>query len=337
MIDRYARQVAFYGINREGQDLIGKAKIAIIGLGALGTVTANNLSRSGVGYIKLIDRDYVELNNLCRQILYDEYDAKEEKPKAIASYEHLKIINSEIFLEPIIAHVDSTNIIGIIKDTDLVIDATDNVETRLIINEACNFLSIPWIYGGVLSSFGMTMNILPGNNPCYRCLMPQNDEGKTSRTCATDGVLNSITSIIGSIQSAEAIKIITKSPSIRKEMVIIDIWENKYQKVCINKNQLCPTCVKKEYTYLGKMSGIQAVNLCGSSDIEICLGAKVNVDFQEMKKSLEKSGIVTITSFSLEFKNAEFIIKLYSDGRAIIKNARDLAHAKAIYSQYIGL
>ena len=239
--DRYSRQRVYEKIGDQGQKKISSARVAIIGIGALGTVMANNLCRSGVGYLRLIDRDHVELSNLQRQVLMEEEDAAAGLPKALAAFQHLSRINSGIKMEPVVTHVDSSNIEDLIKDMDVILDGTDNMETRFIINEACYKLKKPWVRGGVLAAGGNCMTIIPGEGPCFRCLMP--DSGtRAFPTTAARGVLNMASNIIASMESAEALKIITGSKDLNRRLFLLDLWNNTAEYIEIVKNPGCPVC-----------------------------------------------------------------------------------------------
>jgi len=231
-------------------------------MGALGTVSANNLCRAGIGHIRMVDRDYVELINLHRQILFNEDDVQQSIPKSVAAFNHLSKVNSEITLEPIVLDVNPGNIENLIKDVDLVLDATDSFEIRLIINEACNKYSIPWIYCGALGSQGMTMNILPETGPCLQCFI--NMAGTSSGDkCSTFGVLNMLTGTIASIQSAEATKILLNSEQVRKSILTLDLWNNCFDIIDLAKNHDCSICVHKQYEYLGKVGESYMTSICG--------------------------------------------------------------------------
>ena len=336
-MERYARQIVFRHIGKEGQRKLLGSKIAIIGMGALGTVSANNLCRSGVGHIRMVDRDYVELTNLQRQVLFNEDDARQRLPKVIAARDHLSKVNSEITLEPIIADVSSSNIEQIVKDIDLVLDATDNWEVRVLINEACCEYKIPWIYCGAIGGEGMTMNILPEEDkPCLRCFI-SGTPSTSAHSCSTFGVLNMITNVMASTQTAEAVKILIGSDSVRKELLSVDLWRNHTAAIAIEKNPDCLVCVHKQYEYLGKVSGSYTTSICGSNSVQIVPAKTVAVDFPALAQRLEKIGVVSFSQYSLIFSNDNYEIMLFGDGRAMIKNAIDENNAKSIYTEYIGL
>ena len=335
--ERYARQTVFSHIGKAGQGKLLESKITIIGMGALGTVSANNLCRSGVGHIRMVDRDYVELSNLQRQILFTENDARQSLPKAVAAYNHLSEANSEIALEPIIADVNPSNIEGFVNGVDLVLDATDNWEIRFLLNEICHKHGIPWIYGAALGGEGMTMNILPGDDkPCLRCFI-NGPVAAPAHSCSTFGVLNMITNTIASAQTAEAIKILTGSASVRSELLSIDLWTNNFATVEIKKNEDCPVCVHKSYEYFGKIEGAYTTSLCGSDSVQVVPSRPLTPDFEALAEKLKPVGIVRYNKYTLIFADSKYEITLFLDGRAIIKNAIDGNNAKSIYTEYIGL
>ena len=337
-VERYARQVVFGPIGREGQDTLLRSKVTIIGMGALGTVLANCLCRSGVGHIRMVDRDYVELSNLQRQLLYDEDDAAERLPKAIAAYRRLSAVNSEITLEPLVSDVNPANIGGLLSGADLVLDATDNWETRFLINEACSAYTIPWIYCGALGGTGMTMNILPKDGgPCLRCLM-QKPAAPSQHSCSTYGVMNMVTNAIASAQAAEAIKLLTGSGSVRQGLLVIDLWENHFDVLPVPRDGDCPVCVHKRYEYFGRASASSyATAVCGSDSIQVVPAAPRTADFQDLSERLKKIGTVRFNQFTLIFSDGRYEITLFQDGRAMIKNAIDGSNAKSVYAEYIGL
>lgn len=336
--DRYSRQERFHGIGTQGQKKLQAARVAIVGMGALGSVSANELARAGIGFLRLIDRDYVELSNLQRQVLYDEKDAEEGTPKVIAACEHIRRINSEIVIEPVLEDFNTGNAASLIKDMDLVLDATDNFETRYLLNEVCMEYGIPWIYGAALESYGMTMNFLPGG-PCFSCFTEQTgaeDIDGTCETCSSVGVLNSITAVIASYQSAEAVKILVGSDDVCRQLRVIDLWENHFDCVSVLKNESCPVCVNKEYHYLGKVSGLQTDKLCGRDSIQIVPSEKKNIDFDEFSERLSHLGKVSANLFSLDFDSPSASFKLLRDGRAIIRHVDSVGRAKSVYAEYIG-
>jgi adenylyltransferase/sulfurtransferase len=339
MIERYSRQSVFSGIGEAGQKKLMESRVAIMGMGALGTVSANNLARAGVGFIRLIDRDFVEVSNLQRQVLFDEKDAEQELPKAEAAYRHLSSVNSAIKLEPIAADINSSNITGFIKDVDVVIDATDNFETRMLLNEACHANSIPWIYGGAIGAEGMSMNIIPDNGPCFCCLSGSDIPAAGSYpTCSSAGVLNMVTGIVASIQCAEAVKFIVGAfDSLRRSLFYIDVWENRLLSLPVNRRDDCKVCMKHDYEYYGAVNGSYAVHLCGKDSYQVVPGKSASINFADMDLSLRLLGNTVFNEYMLKFDNGLVSFKLFSDGRAIIQGVKDANQAKSVFSEFIGL
>ena len=244
-MQRYARQIAFSGIGEAGQQILGSSRIAIVGVGALGTVSANCLARAGIGFMRLIDCDHVERINLHRQILYTEDDAERRVPKATAASSFLTRANSDIQIEPIVATLNADNAETILDNVDIVLDAVDNWQTRFLINEVCRKKSLPWIYCAVLGSQGMTMNFFPGDYPCLKCVVPDQAISSIQPTIATVGVLNTTTGTIASIQVAEAIKILLGSPCVRHGLFVADSWHNRFKTIPFEKDNNCPVCQRK--------------------------------------------------------------------------------------------
>lgn len=334
--DRYSRQIIMNEIGQAGQELLLNAVVAIIGLGALGTVIANNLARAGIGHLRLIDRDFVDLSNLQRQTLFSEKDVIDNLPKAVAASKHLQQINSTITIEPIISDVNHNNIEKFLENVDLVLDGTDNFETRFIINDACIKKSLPWIYGSAIGGYGMTMNIIPEKTACFRCIISNIPSPGNHPTCSTIGVLNMITGIIGCFQAGEALKILIKSPSVRKKALVIDLWRNMTDYLHIPQEKDCLTCIKHDYEFLQGKRTPSIIKMCGSDSIQVMPAVPGTINLKELAEGLKKIGVVTHNRFLLKFTNAETEFTLFPDGRAIIKNIHDEQTAKSIYAKYIG-
>ncbi len=250
-LERYVRQMVFPDLGEEGQHELLTASVALIGCGGLGSHIANNLVRAGVGRIKIVDRDYVELNNLQRQVLFDEQDAAQSSPKAVAAAQELETINSQVRIKPLVADVGAANVEDIIGDVDLVLDGCDNLQTRYLINDACVKHDIPWIYGGTVASYGMTMNILPHQTPCLRCIFPEMPLPGATPTCVTAGILISIVAIIAAIQCSEALKLLTGRGQLNEGLIHIDVWENSFEVFSVERlKETCPACAQGRYEFL---------------------------------------------------------------------------------------
>ena len=242
---RYIRQTAFSGIGESGQQTLKESRVAIVGVGALGTVSANCLARAGIGFLRLIDKDHVERINLHRQILFTEEDADRGIPKAVAARSFLARANSEVQLEPVVAELNADNAKSMFEDVDLVLDAVDNWQTRFLMNRVCRQQSLPWIYCAALGSKGMTMNFMPNGGPCLECVVPQQTVAGVQPTCVTEGVLNMTTGAIASIQAAEAIKILLGSPHVRQGLFIADCWQNRFKTVPFEQDENCAVCSQR--------------------------------------------------------------------------------------------
>ena len=335
MIDRYSRQILFGGIGEEGQKRLNNSCAAIIGCGALGSVIATILVRAGVGKVRIIDRDFIEYHNLARQVLFDEDDVKNQLPKAIAAERHLKKVNSSIEIEGIVADVNYTNIESYISNSNVILDGLDNFETRGLINDASIKHKIPWVYGGAVSSSGMTMNIIPGETACLRCVHPELPQGARMLTCETAGVISSAPFIIGSLQSAEAIKILVGSEDINRGLIIVNVWPNEFKHFEIGRRPDCPSCQGK-FEFLEARFGTKTTSLCGQNAVQVLNPNVREISLKTLAQHLRPVGKVNYNEFMLRFAvdNQEMVI--FPDGRAIVKNTNDESLARGLYAKYIG-
>jgi len=334
---RYEKHILLNEVGKEGQRKLLDSSIVIIGCGALGSVIASNLARAGVGKIKIVDRDYVELDNLHRQFLFDEIDAKKRLPKAVAAAEKLKKINSEIEIDAIIADVNPSNIEEIIKDVDLVLDGVDNMETRFLINDACIKHNIAWIYGAVIATEGMTMNILPGKTACFRCLIRKIPPPGALPTCDTAGVLNTAVNVIASLQATEAIKILVGG-EIRKEAIHVDVWKATWTSIKVQKQKNCIACGRKIFEFLDAKKQADVTILCGRNAVQINPNIKSKISFEDLYDRLKKVvDEVLYNEYMLRFKVEDYEFVVFEDGRVIIKGVGDAAIARSLYAKYIGI
>ncbi|RJQ40011.1 MAG: thiazole biosynthesis adenylyltransferase ThiF [Dehalococcoidia bacterium] len=334
MIDRYSRQTLFPPIGKEGQTKLGHSTVVVAGCGALGGIIATALVRAGIGKIKIIDRDFIEYHNLQRQVLFDEDDIKAGLPKAVAAGRHLRRVNSSVEVEGIVADLNQTNIEALFRDTDLVLDGLDNFETRFLINDACLKHRIPWVYGAAVSSYGMTMNVIPDKPPCFRCFASSPKPG-TTLTCDTAGVISPAPFVIGSLQTAEAMKILVGDPQASRELVIVDVWENSFNRVRLKPRPDCPACDGR-YEFLENESGTRATLLCGQHAMQVRSHRGGDISLEKMATRLRPLGEVSHNEFMLRFVADGHETVVFPDGRAIIKNIDDEAVARGIYAKYIG-
>ncbi len=332
---RYSRQIVLREIGLEGQKRLSEKSIVIIGLGALGTVSANLLTRMGVGHIRLVDRDFVELDNLHRQILYDESHVERKMPKAEAAAERLKEINSDIELEPVVEDVNHRTIEKLVKDVDLIVDGTDNFETRFLINDAALKHNIPWVYASAIRTYGMTMDIVPGETACLRCFVSEPPPPGSLPTCESVGVLPSITHIMASIQVAEVIKILL-GLEYSRELLVVDVWTRDFIKVNVTKKDDCPACAEAKYEFL-EGRGYKATVLCGRNSVQIIPSKQTNLDLKNLAERLRNVGEVKYTKHMLHLAVPPYELAVFRDGRAIVKGTTDESVARALYTRYVGI
>ena len=333
--DRYSRQILFPGIGAEGQRKLSRARVVIVGCGATGACVSSLLARAGVGQLRIVDRDYVEASNLQRQVLFDEADAAESLPKAVAAARKIAAFNSEITVHPEVADLTPQNIDPLLGKSDLILDATDNFETRYLINDFAVQDGRPWIYAGAVGSYAVTMNVLPGETACLSCIFPAPPQGMVE-TCDTAGILNAAVNLVGSIQAAEALKfLVDAKDKLRRTLLSFDLWTNDRAEVAADKPRAgCATCVKREFPYL-EGRGRTHITLCGRNSVQIH-EARRTIDFEEMATRLEPHGTVKHNSFVLKFWRDPYELTLFPDGRAIVKGTSDTSIARSLYARFIG-
>ncbi|MCA9211663.1 MAG: ThiF family adenylyltransferase [Planctomycetales bacterium] len=338
--ERYARQIRFAPFGEEGQKRLSESRVLICGCGALGSVLANTLTRAGVGHIRIVDRDFLELNNLQRQVVFTEADVASQLPKAIAATNRLREINSEIEIEPIVADVDFSNIQQLAADVDLMLDGTDNFDTRFLLNDASHKFSIPWVYGGCIGAEGQSMTIIPGETPCLRCLMPDTPPPGTTPTCDTAGIIGPIINVIASIEAAEAIKILSgNSESINRTLTVIDLWDNRMRSInldSLKEANTCDACAGRDFPWLDGKRGSHSSVLCGRNSVQLSFPDHSVVVLDELADRLKSVGDVTVNPFLLRCTIGDYIITVFTDGRTIIGGTDDVATAKTVYAKYIG-
>lgn len=333
MSGRYSRQVILPNIGPEGQEILLKSKVAVVGCGALGTTIANNLARAGVGDLLIIDRDLVELNNLQRQTLFDEDDVG--IPKVVAAARKLEKINSGIRIDYRLKDLNNSNIESILDGYQLVVDATDNIPTRMLVNDTCVKNQIPWIYAGVIQTKGMVMNILP-DGPCFRCLLPEIPPAGTLPTCETAGVLNTIPAIIASIESTEALKILLNK-DIERRLIVYDVWEQHFNAVEIKKYEKCQCCGEKDFKFLNVERNEIITALCDRG-VQIIPAEDMNLELDKVVLNLGRTvHNIMACDFLVKFEAEEKQITLFKDGRALIKGTGDKGAAKSFYTRYLGI
>lgn len=335
--DRYSRQVLFPGIGTEGQARLAQGHVAIVGCGATGACVAGLLARAGVGRLLIIDRDYVEPSNLQRQTLFDEADAAESLPKAVAAARKIAAFNSEVKVQAEVADLTPENIEPLLErgDPDLILDATDNFETRYLINDWAVKQGKPWIYAAAVGAYAVTMNVIPGETGCLACMFPA-PPGGTVETCDTAGILNSAVNLIGSIQATEAIKfMVGAKDKLRRTLLSFDLWRNEQAEISAARPRPgCQACEKREFVHLAGERRPQ-ITLCGRNSVQIHERSRP-VDFAEMSRRLGPLGTVKHNNFVLKFWRDPYEMTLFPDGRAIIKGTDDAAVARSLYARLVG-
>jgi len=337
---RYARQTLFPPLGKEGQQQMLESRALICGCGALGTVLANTLARAGVGHLRIVDRDFVETSNLQRQVLFDEQDVSDGLPKAIAAERKLRRIISEIEIEAFVADVDHTNILELADGVDVLLDGTDNFETRYLLNDVSIKHEIPWVYGGCLGAEGQTMTIVPGETACLSCLMPEAPPPGSTPTCDTAGILSPIVNVIASIEAMEAIKILSGNrEAINRTLLVIGLWDNRLRQVkldALREAGTCPTCSGGEFPWLDGRAGSHSAVLCGRNAVQISSPDRQKLALDRLEEKLSSVGQVRRNPFMLRFDVDDYRLSIFPDGRAIVSGTDDIATAKTLYAKYIG-
>jgi len=333
--ERYSRQILFPGIGERGQEALLRSHAVVVGCGALGSFQAAALARAGAGRITIIDRDYVEPSNLHRQWLFEESDAAEALPKAAAAERRIARINSSVRARGVVADLTASNAGELLGDADLILDGTDNFDTRYLINDFAVSRGIPWIYGAAVGSYGLAMAVIPGRTACLRCVYPDPPTG-AQPTCETAGVLNVIVSAVASLQVADALKILAgRADCVRARITTVDVWDGGIRQIeGPPRDPECPACARREFPYLEE-SRRPAATLCGRNAVQIH-DRERPLDLRELKARLEPLGEVRANEFALRFFPAPYEMTIFPDGRAIIKGTSDTGVARSLYTRYVG-
>ena len=335
--ERYSRQTLFRGIGVEGQRRLAAGRVAIAGCGATGSALASMLARAGVGTLRIIDRDYVETSNLQRQSLFEEKDAAESLPKAIAAARKIAAFNSEIAVEARVADAVPANIDVLLEGMDVILDGTDNFETRYLLNDYAVKNSVPWVYTAAVGSYGVTLNVLPSKTACLSCIFPDTPRGMVE-TCETSGILNSAVNLVASIAATEAMKLLIggeAAEKLRKTLWSYDVWTNRQAEIAASAPRPgCRTCGERDFVHLAG-EGRPHITMCGRNSVQIHERARP-IDFAEMQRRLEAHGMVRHNEFVLKFWREPYEMTLFPDGRAIIKGTTDTGIARSLYARYVG-
>jgi len=319
-------------IGRSGQKRLAKGRAVVIGCGALGTHSVSFLARAGVGDIRVIDRDIVDITNLQRQTLFEEADVG--RPKAKVAEGRIARTNSAIKGSGTVSDVNAGNIEGFLDGADVVIDATDNMETRFLVNDACVKLGIPWVYGGAVGVSGMVLAIVP-DGPCLRCVFRSLPEPGELPTCDTAGIINTLPAAVSALQVTEAFKILMgKKPS--PELMVLDVWNPDIQRIKVKKDPQCPCCGRRRFEYLTARRGKVALTMCGRNSVQVTPAKARKGDLGGVAKRLAKLGDVSVVEGVVRFRAKDAELTIFPDGRTIVAGTADPVRAKDLYSKYVG-
>jgi molybdopterin-synthase adenylyltransferase len=335
--EKYSRQVLFAGIGKAGQERLLASRAVVVGCGAIGAATANLLVRAGVGHLRILDRDFVEPSNLQRQTLFDEADARDALPKAIAAERKLRSINSGVSVEGVVADLNPRNAEELLADFDIILDGTDNFETRFLMNDFAVRSEAPWVYAAAVGSYGLTMAICPGRTACLACLLMADRSAQgVEDTCDTIGVLAPVVNLIASLEVAEAMKLLAgREDALHGRLVSCDIWKGHFQTLSLARNPSCSVCARREFAYL-EGEAQPHITLCGRDSVQIHERRRT-LDLAVLQNRLASTvDDVRHNEFLLRFRISPYEMTVFADGRAILKGTKDPAVARSLYARYIG-
>ena len=336
LYERYSRQILFAGLGEEGQRHLLASSAVLVGCGAIGTAVANLLVRAGVGRLRVVDRDFVEPSNLQRQTLFDEADARDALPKAVAAERKLRAVNSGVAVEGVVSDLTPRNAEQLLSGFDLILDGTDNFETRFLINDAAVKLGIPWIYAAAVASYGLTMTILPGESACLACLLETGAGERLEETCDTVGVLGAIAGVIASLEAAEAVKLLARrKDALHGRLISCDVWTGRFQAVHAGRDPQCRACARGEFSWLAGEEQPR-LTMCGRDSVQIHEHNR-RLDLEMLRGRLAPTvADVRSNEFLLRLRVPPYELTVFFDGRAIIKGTRDPAVARSLYARYVG-
>jgi molybdopterin/thiamine biosynthesis adenylyltransferase len=337
--DRYRRQIRFAPFGETGQRELGNSRVLIIGCGALGCVSADLLVRAGVGFVRIVDRDFVESDNLHRQVLFTEADAAEQLPKAVAGVNRLKAVNSQVTIEPVVADVNANNLRTLAADVEVIVDGTDNFETRYLINDFAVENNLSWVFAGCVGAEGQTMAIVPGQSPCLSCFLPEPPPAANMPTCETTGVLAPIVSVVAAYQAMEAIKLLSgNAAAVNPQLTVFDMWNNHVRSINMQRSRRddCLTCGERHFPWLTGERGTAVTKLCGRKSVQISPPPGDRVDLAVLAEKLERVGSVAQNPFLVRVSVDGYLITVFADGRTIVGGTEDEAVARTVLAKYVG-
>ena len=302
-------------------------------------MVADTLVRAGVGFVRIVDRDFVELDNLHRQVLFDQADAAAQLPKAVAAAQRLSAVNSTVQVEPLVADVNSGNIHRFAEDVHLLVDGTDNFETRYLLNDYAVAQDIPWVFAGCVGAEGQTLAILPSQTPCLSCIMPEPPPTAALPTCETAGVLGPIVGVLASLQALEAIKLLSGNRGqLNPAITVVDLWNNTFRTIGVeaSRNEDCATCGRREFDWLDGRKGSDATQLCGRNSVQISPTDQQPLNLAALANKLAEVGQVTQNPFLVRLAVDDYRLTIFPDGRTIVSGTDDPAVARTVHAKYVG-
>jgi len=341
MDTRYDRQVRFVGVGPGGQRRLAATTVVVVGLGSLSSVAAELLARAGVGRLHLVDRDFVDQSNLSRQTLYDEEDARQVLPKAVAAGNRLRRVNSSVTYETLVADFSPANAEKIARGADIIVDGTDNFETRYLLNEVCVKLDIPWVYGACAGSEGLTFTVLPGQGPCLRCFVPDPPAPDQTLTCETVGIIGPAAAAIGALEAAQALRVLVGKgvgnlPAGPATVQLVDVWSGNSSTFELRREPACACCAGHDFPYLDGRAGTQATVLCGRDMVQITPKIPGRISLARLAERLGAAGEVTRTEFLVRAVVEGTELVVFPDGRALVKGTANPEAARSLYARYLG-
>jgi adenylyltransferase/sulfurtransferase len=337
--DRYRRQIRFAPFGEEGQLKLHEARVLIVGCGALGCASADLLVRAGVGFVRIVDRDFVERDNLHRQVLFIEADAAAQLPKAVAGASRLAAVNSEVTIEPIVADVNATNIKRLGGDVQVIVDGTDNFETRYLINDFAVANNLPWIFAGCVGAEGQTMAIVPGKSPCLSCFLPEPPPAASMPTCETAGVLAPIVSVVAAYQAMEALKLLSGNvAAVNPQLTVFDLWNNQLRSINMRTSRRadCLTCSERQFPWLAGERGTAVTKLCGRNSVQFSPASAEPADLVVLADKFRVLGQVMTNPYLVRLAVGDYLITVFADGRSIVGGTEDEAEARTVLAKYVG-
>jgi adenylyltransferase/sulfurtransferase len=336
---RYSRQILFEPIGEAGQDALRNAALVLVGCGALGSALADLLVRAGIGYLKVIDRDFIEVSNLQRQMLLDERDIAENLPKAEAAARKLRRINSAAEIEAVVGDVNAGNVAALAAEADLILDGTDNVETRYLVNDLAVREGIPWVYGGCVAAEGRVLAVVPGQTPCLRCLWEKPPPTGSMETCDTVGVLAAAVNVVASLQATEAMKILLGRLEALRGLITVDVWAARIRvlETAAAREASCPCCGQGRFAFLEQDLGSRTTTLCGRSAVQVLPAQAGALDLKRVADRLRNVARPRCNAYMLRFSAEDYAVTVFADGRVIVSGTDDPATARAVVSKYVGM